>query len=255
MGHKSSFFGLPIKEWPRCVTDIQAYMDTTFATISSRYDFMTRVLSFGQEQRWKRKAINFIPRDRGHYRLLDLACGTGDFPFHLHHAGFKVPIFGLDRNLEMLGLSMRKCAGQPQIHFIQGDLNQIPFKDHSFDVITMGYGLRYVADIRQILEEVYRLLSKGGIFVCLEFGVPKNLFYRRLCLGYLFLFGTLWGLVLHRKKDIYWHIVESLKAYPGQEIVRKWLQEVGFGKIELHEQLRGIIAILSGIRSLDRSQT
>ncbi len=122
------------------------------------------------------------------------------------------------------------------------------FRNGSFDIITMGYGLRYVVDIRRTLQEVFRLLRRGGMFVCLDFGLPRNHFYRRLCLGYLLLFGSFWGFILHRKVDTYWHIVESLHAYPGQDTVRRWLEETGFGKVELREQLGGIITILSGIR-------
>lgn len=248
MSDSSRQWGFLLKEWPKGATDRQAYVDPTFATIAAKYDFMTRALSLGQEQRWKTKAISLIPKNGGLRRVLDLATGTGDFPIHLHDAGFDVPIIGLDRNSKMLDIAMQKCARQPRTSFIQGDLMQIPFKDHSFDVITMGYGLRYVVDIGQTLKETFRLLRSGGLFVCLDFGVPRNDLYRRLCFGYLLLLGTLWGLVLHGKRDTYWHIVESLNAYPGQEKVRRCLEEVGFSKIELREQLGGIIVILSGIR-------
>lgn len=238
-----------LKKWPRNPLDVQAYMDPTFATIAGKYDFMTRSLSFGQEQRWKAKAVSLIPKDGGETSILDLASGTGDFPLHIRGAGFRAPIIGLDRNPKMLEVSRQKCAGQPRIEFIQGDLMEIPFKDQSFDAITMGYGLRYVVDIRHTLKEVYRLLTQGGIFVCLDFGIPKIRFYRHLCFGYLLLLGTLWGLLLHGKGNTYWHIVESLMSYPGQEVVKAWLEEVGFDKIETREQLGGIIVILSGIRT------
>jgi demethylmenaquinone methyltransferase/2-methoxy-6-polyprenyl-1,4-benzoquinol methylase len=223
-------------------------MDPTFSTIASKYDLMTRLMSFGLEQGWKTKAVDRIPKNTSPKRILDLATGTGDFPLHLRGAGFAAPIVALDRNPKMLAFSQQKCAGKPKIHLIQGDLTQIPLRDWSFDIITMGYGLRYVIDIRQVLREVYRLLHSGGTFVCLEFGVPKNPFYRRLCFGYLLLLGTLLGLVLHGKADTYWHIVESLKAYPGQETVAAWLNEAGFDKIGLREELGGIITILSATR-------
>jgi demethylmenaquinone methyltransferase/2-methoxy-6-polyprenyl-1,4-benzoquinol methylase len=237
-----------LKEWPRTIPDRQAYVDPIFAKIATRYDFMTRALSLGQEQRWKAKAVSLIPKDGRVTWILDLASGTGDFPLHLRKAGFKAPILGLDRSPRMLGTARQKCTGLPKINFVLGDLMQVPLKDHSFDVITMGYGLRYVADIPQTLKEVFRLLRRGGLFVCLDFGVPKNALYRRFCFGYLLLFGTLWGLALHGKGDTYWHIVESLKAYPGQETVREWLEGVGFIKIELRQQLAGMIVVLSGIR-------
>ncbi|MFQ5801351.1 MAG: ubiquinone/menaquinone biosynthesis methyltransferase [Candidatus Methylomirabilales bacterium] len=237
-----------LKEWPENGAERQAYLDPVFATIASKYDFMTRVLSFGQEQRWKRKAVGRIPRDGPLIRMLDLATGTGDFPVHLHGAGLGAQIVALDRNPTMLAFAARKCARHPQIRFIQGDLMHIPFKDHLFDAITMGYGLRYVADILQTLREVFRLLRSGGMFVCLDFGLPKSDFYRRVCSGYLLLSGTLWGLLLHGKRDTYWHIVESLKAYPGQEAVAQWMKGVGFDQIEAEEELGGIAVIISGVR-------
>jgi demethylmenaquinone methyltransferase/2-methoxy-6-polyprenyl-1,4-benzoquinol methylase len=245
-GSQPSWFSL--KEWPKSVRDREAYVDPIFTTIATKYDFMTRVLSFGQEWRWKTRVVKLIPKNGSLERILDLASGTGEFPLLLRHAGLEAQIIGLDRNPTMLGVARQKCVRQPGINFIQGDLMQIPFKDHSFDVITMGYGLRYVFDIRQTLQEVFRLLRSGGRFVSLEFGVPSNHFYRRICFAYLLLLGSFWGLVLHRKGNTYWHIVESLKAYPGQETVGKWLKDAGFAKIELHEQLGGIIAILSGTR-------
>ncbi|MFQ5540559.1 MAG: ubiquinone/menaquinone biosynthesis methyltransferase [Candidatus Binatia bacterium] len=246
MNGKSPRFSL--KEWPKSVTERIGYVDLIFATIAARYDFTTRALSLCQEQRWKRKALSLVPNNGAQKRILDLATGTGDFPFRFREAGFEAQLIGLDRSPKMLGFAMQKCKRQRQVNFVLGDLIKLPLKDHSFDVITMGYGLRYVSDIRQTLKEVFRLLRRGGMFVCLDFGLPKNHLYRRVCFGYLLLIGSLWGLVLHRKADTYWHIVESLKAYPGQETIQIWLQEVGFSRVDLREQMGGIIAILSGVR-------
>lgn len=177
-----------------------------------------------------------------------MASGTGDFPIHLRQAGFEAPIIGLDRNFPMLAVAREKCSGLSRVTFIPADLMHIPIKDRSFDVVTMGYGLRYPADIRGVLREVFRLLDGGGVFVAMDFGLPKNLLYREICFGYLLGFGTLVGLLLHRKADTYWHIVESLKVYPGQEAVRQWLEETGFVEVEMRELLGGIIVIHRGVR-------
>ena len=248
MNGPSKQLGFFLKEWPKSHRERQAYIDPIFDTIAARYDFMTRVLSFGQEQAWKKKAVGMITRNGSPTRILDLATGTGDFPLLIREAGFGAQLLGLDCNAKMLGIALQTCAHQPGINFILGDLMETPLKDQSFDAITMGYGLRYVTDIRQTLSEVFRLLRRGGTFVCLDFGLPNNRLYRNACFGYLLVLGSLWGLALHRKADTYWHIVESLKAFPGQEIIRGWLQEVGFAKIGLQNQMGGIIAILSGIK-------
>jgi len=240
--------GFSVHEWPESVRDRRAYVDPIFAKIAIRYDFMTRALSLGQEQRQKRRAVRLIPKDREQKRLLDLATGTGDFPLHVCDAGFKGWIVGLDRNPKMLAVARRKCAQQEQTQFVLGDLTEIPFKNNSFDVITIGYGLRYVADIQQTLREVFRLLRSNGMFICLDFGIPKNPVYRQVCFGYLLLLGSVWGLILHRRIDTYWHIVESLKAYPGQEAVEKLIAETGFRDVQLFQQLGGIMTIFSGTR-------
>jgi demethylmenaquinone methyltransferase/2-methoxy-6-polyprenyl-1,4-benzoquinol methylase len=234
--------------WPQSADERQAYVDPIFSTIAPKYDFMTRALSLGWEQRWKRKAIAVAPKDGSIRRILDLASGTRDFLLHLIHGGFDGRVIALDRNPHMLGLALQKCGRNARVSFIQGDLMDIPFKSHSFDVITMGYGLRYPIDIRQVLKEIFRLLRCGGVFVCLDFGLPGNRLYRGLCFGYLLLMGSLWGLILHGQADTYWHIVESLKAYPGQEAIRKWLKGAGFCAIELREMLGGVIVIHSAVR-------
>lgn len=239
---------LPLREWPESVAERQSYMDPVFTTIAARYDFMAKALSLGLERRWKEKAVGLIPQNGQDKKILDLASGTAEFPLCLSAAGLPAQIIGLERNPRMLERAMQKCAGKRRIGFVQGDLTTIPFKDGSFEVVTMGYGLRYVADIRAILKGIFRLLKSGGIFVCLEFGLPKNPIYRRFCLGYLLFGGSLWGLLLHGRLDTYWHIVESLLAYPGQETLKGWLQEVGFREIALQEQLGGITVILSGRR-------
>jgi demethylmenaquinone methyltransferase/2-methoxy-6-polyprenyl-1,4-benzoquinol methylase len=237
-----------LRDWPTGLRERQAYVDPIFATIATKYDFMTRALSLGQEQHWKKKAVSLIAKNGDRRSILDLATGTGDFPLRLLEAGLDAQILGLDRNPKMLEIAVQKCRQAAAVKFIMGDLMQIPFRDNSFDGITMGYGLRYVADIRQTIKEVFRLLRRGGIFVCLDFGLPKNPFYRQVCFGYLLFLGSLWGLILHKNASAYWHIVESLRAYPGQATIGRWLEEAGFAKVELHEQLGGIITILSAIR-------
>ena len=141
-----------------------------------------------------------------------------------------------------------KCATFAGIGFVLGDLCRPPFREHSFDAITMSYGLRYLDDLRGSLEDIHRMLKPGGVFVCLDFGLPRNLWYRRLCLGYLLAFGTLWGLLLHRRADTYWHIVESLRAYPGQYAVGRLMKEAGFADIKVEERLGGISAIIRGAK-------
>jgi demethylmenaquinone methyltransferase / 2-methoxy-6-polyprenyl-1,4-benzoquinol methylase len=236
-----------LKVWPANVGERRAYVDPIFTQIARRYDLMGQLFSFGQGQIWKKKSVALI-RQKRTARILDLASGTGDFAIQLRTAGFRSPIIALDRNPEMLKVARQRCANLSRVSFIQGDLMQLPFKAQSVDAITMGYGLRYPGDVRSILAEVFRMLRSGGMFVAMDFGLPRNRFYRKICFGYLLSVGSLLGLLLHRKVDTYWHIVESLKAYPGQNAVSRWLEEVGFTGVQVREVLGGIIAIHCGTR-------
>lgn len=237
-----------MKEWPRDLRERSKYVDSIFGTIAPRYDLLTRLLSFGQDARWKARILRFIPEGDETTRRLDLATGTAALPILFRRTRYRGTIVGLDRNRAMLREGRLKCAESTRIGFVLGDLCRPHFRERSFDAITMAYGLRYLGDLRGSLEDIHRMLKPGGVFVCLDFGLPRNLWYRRLCLGYLLTFGTLWGFLLHRRADTYWHIVESLCAYPGQDAVARLMKEVGFADIRMEEQLGGISAIIRGAK-------
>jgi len=221
---RQKFFSL--QKWPGDIDQRRAYVDPIFSGIARRYDLMARLFSLGMVHRWKRETVAMIS-GKHPKRILDLASGTGDFAVHLRRAGFEAPIFGLDRSLPMLAVAREKCSALPRLAFMAGDLGSLPVKERAFDVITMGYGLRYPANIRSVLGEILRLLDSGSVFVAMDFGLPKNLLYRKICFGYLLGFGSNVGLLLHGNAKTYWHIVESLKVYPGQEAVKRWLEEAG----------------------------
>ena len=156
----------------------------------------------------------------------------------------------------MLAISARRlhASGAGPVELIAGDLNSLPFADRSADAVTMGYGLRYLTSIPDSLAYIFRILRPGGVFVSLDFGVPPCRWYRRLAFAYLLVLGTLWGLLLHGKPGTYWHIVESLRAYPGQRAVADWMREAGFRDVKVREQLGGIAAIVVGRKPVDRPQ-
>jgi len=229
-----------LKEWPKDSAKRAAYVDAVFLRVAPQYDRLTCLLSLGQDRRWKEAVIDLLPPDAGQARILDLATGTAAFPDLLRRAGYQGTILGLDRSQAMLARARAKCAAMERVHFARGDLNAIPVAAATFDVILVGYGLRYIGDLRDAMAATHRALRPGGVFISLDFGLPPSSWYRRLCLAYLFIFGTLWGLVLHGKLDTYWHIVESLRAYPGQRELESALTEAGFARIAVAEQLGGI---------------
>ena len=169
--------------------------------------------------------------------MLDLACGTGDLTFA---AAATAPlVVGLDLTHGMLRLARARGAGT----FICGDMSMLPFPGASFTVVTTGYGLRNVPDLRAALQEIRRVLAPGGRLLSLDFNRPSNAFVRAAYLTYLNGVGSLLGLVLHRDPNTYRYIPESIRLYPGADGVAAMMRDVGFTEIRVERVLGGLMAI------------
>ena len=203
----------------------QRYVRTLFATIADRYDLITVVLSYGQDRRWKRRLVDLAAPDR-RTRALDLATGTGDIAFGLAAAG--ADVIGLDVTLRMIQLAQAKIPGRKAARFLVGDMLALPFPDRSFDVVTIGYGLRNVPDLDTAIEELFRVVKPGGRVLSLDFNRPANRGVRMAYLAYLTLVGSSLGWLLHRDPDTYRYIPASLRTYPGAAGVADRLKRGGF---------------------------
>jgi len=237
-----------IQRWPEDAGRRARYAESIFRRVAPRYDTLTRALSFGRDERWKERLVAEASRADTRARILDLATGTAALPMLLRRAGHRGTIVGLDRSAEMLSVGRRKCGGTDGVRFLRGDLGRLPFAEGSFDAVTLGYGLRYPPDLRAFLTEVLRLLRPGGRFLSLDFGRPASPAYRAIALGYLLGAGVVWGTVLHGQPGTYVHIVESLRAYPGQRALAALMNEIGFADISLEEHLGGIAVTIRGRR-------
>jgi demethylmenaquinone methyltransferase / 2-methoxy-6-polyprenyl-1,4-benzoquinol methylase len=235
--------------FPRDSSARLRYLDSIFGSIAPRYDLVSRLLSLGQDLRWKARAFRALPRLSPEDRVLDLATGSAAVPLLLQRARFRGTIVGLDRSAPMLAEGRSRWPRPGGSTFVRGDLATLPFVDGSFDAVTMSYALRYASDTPGVLREVYRVLKPGGSFVCLDFGVPRSRLYRMLCMGYLLAFGTLWGLVLHGRPGAYWHIVESLAVHPGQRAVVESMGDAGLEDVTLLEEAGGISILATGRRA------
>lgn len=247
---------LLLRDWPLRRDARRSYVDAIFRRIATRYDLLTRVLSFGQDRRWKEDAIARLPAPRAEGVILDLATGTAELPLLARARGRPERVVAVDRSRSMLerGRAKAAAARAAGIQFVAGDLNAVPVASASFDAVLVGYGLRYPLDLRGALADIHRALRPGGVFVSLDFGVPRNGLLRRVLFAYLLAMGTVWGLVLHGRPGTYWHIVESLRAYPGQQGLARIMEEVGFERVLVEERLFGSAAIVSGARPASGGQ-
>jgi demethylmenaquinone methyltransferase / 2-methoxy-6-polyprenyl-1,4-benzoquinol methylase len=218
----------------------QRYVRTLFATIADRYDLITVVLSYGQDRRWKRRLVDLAAPGRG-TRALDLATGTGDIAFGLAAAG--ADVVGLDVTLRMIQLARKKTTKPGAAAFIVGDMLALPFPDRSFDVLTIGYGLRNVPDLDTAIAELFRVVRPGGRVLSLDFNRPTNRGVRMMYLAYLTLVGSALGWLLHRDPDTYRYIPASLRTYPGGAGVAAKLRSRGFVRVAHHPVLGGLMSI------------
>jgi demethylmenaquinone methyltransferase / 2-methoxy-6-polyprenyl-1,4-benzoquinol methylase len=223
------------------------YLDSVFGSIAPKYDLTTKLLSLGQDRRWKAKALRVLPPLRPESRVLDLGTGSAALLLLLRKS-VAGSIVGLDRSGSMLAVARSKSAQLDGLALVRGDFLSLPFPDRSFEAITLGYALRYAIDTHRVLREVYRVLKPGGVVVCLDFGVPRNRLCRLGYVGYLLAFGTLWGVILHGRCDSYRHVVESLGSHPGQRTIARQMAEVGLTRVTLTEELGGISMVATGTR-------
>jgi demethylmenaquinone methyltransferase/2-methoxy-6-polyprenyl-1,4-benzoquinol methylase len=210
-----------------------------FGTIARRYDLINDLQSFGLHRRWKRRVVDLAAVTPG-ARALDLCCGTGDLALALARRGASVT--GLDFSAPMLAVAARRRRG-PNPEFRQGDALQIPFPDHSFDIVTMGYGLRNLADWKAGLAEMKRVAKPGGRIVILEFGKPANALWRSLYFTHLKCSVPLTGWIFCGNARAYAYILESLRHYPAQLAVAAQLREINLTGVRVINLLGGAMAI------------
>ncbi len=215
-----------------------------FDVVALRYDVVTRLLSFGWDQRWKSRMIRRMGRQDVR-RIVDLATGTGDIARRLAVAYPDAEVIGIDLSAQMLRrarrLTRRVLTQDGRVHFVPGDMNRLPFPDGSVDLVSGGYALRNAPDLGQALREVRRVLRPGGRFAFLDFS------HNGLFRGWLVAFwGRLWGLLLNGNPTTYGYIAESLGAYPTPEELRSRFQDTGFVRVRRVPLLFGTMELFEG---------
>jgi demethylmenaquinone methyltransferase/2-methoxy-6-polyprenyl-1,4-benzoquinol methylase len=217
------------------------YVAHLFDTIAPRYDFITRLLSYGRDRHWKRRLIDLAAITPGD-RVLDLACGTGDLTFAAADRGGQA--IGLDFTPRMIRLAgQRPESRSSPARFLVGDMMALPLPADTVDIITTGYGLRNVPGLPAAIAEIHRVLRPGGRLFSLDFNRPRPPLLRAVYLAYLTIVGSVVGLALHGDPDTYRYIPESIKRYPGAEGVVSLLKEAGFREARWIPVLGGLIAI------------
>lgn len=217
-----------------------------FGAIAPRYDLLNHLLSFNVDRRWRRRAVA-LAQPRG--PVLDICTGTGDLAaaFRAALGGMsREPVLGLDFCLPMLrhGKDKKSCR---EVRFLRGDALELPFEDDRFDVVSVAFGIRNVADLDRGLAEMVRVARPGGRIAVLEFTTPKRRFFRGL---YGFYFGRVLpfvGNLLSRSKA-YSYLNRSVLEWADEAELARRMETAGCAAVRVHSLTFGIAAVHLGTK-------
>lgn len=211
--------------------DKATYVQDMFRRIARRYNRMNRLITFGQDQRWRRFVVRQarLPKN-GH--LLDLGSGTGDIAFAALRAVPGVTVVGADFSTPMMRVGQARALGQ-YVHWCGADALHLPFPASTFDAVTSGYLVRNVTDIARTLREQWRVLQPGGRIVLLDSTPPpRNLLRPFILLHLKFVIPLLGRLVAGgRAADAYRYLPESTQAFQTPNQLAALLQAAGFHNV------------------------
>ncbi len=217
-----------------------------FDRIAGRYDRMNTIMSAGLHKRWRERTADLASLDDGKIAL-DVCCGTGDFALALkRRVGHRGKVIATDFSLPMLEIAREKAISAGlDIEFEQANTLDLPFESDYFDAISVGFGLRNLADLDRGLAEMTRVVKPGGRVVCLEITTPQKVplkwFYSLWFDRIVPRFGKLAG-----ESDAYEYLPNSVRRFPGPEELAERMSSVGLDEVR-HELLAGgIMAIHSG---------
>lgn len=225
----------------------KSFVIKMFDDIAPTYDRLNHILSLNVDKSWRRKAVRRIMQIQPK-RLLDIACGTGDFAIALAKAG--VPeVIGVDISEGMLEVGRQKVAalGLP-IELHVDDSEHLQMDSDSVDAVSVAFGVRNFEHLQQGLNEMHRVIRPGGLVCVLELSVPSNPIllwgYKLYFLHVLPFFGGL----ISGNRGAYKYLPESVLRFPKPDAFCQMLTQAGFRSVEAHSLTFGLCRMFIGIK-------
>ena len=214
------------------------YVQGMFTRIAKRYDLMNRLMTGGQDIRWRKRVVE-LARANNSASVLDLGTGTGDLAREVLSAFPQAKVTAADFTLEMMRVGRKTSP----LNFSTADALHLPFNDSSFNAVISGFLMRNVIDLQKALEEQYRVLNKGGRIVILDTTRPKkNILSPFISFHMHFIIPFLGGL-LTGSKDAYRYLPETTEGFVTAEEIVSRMAAAGFQKIDFQRFMFGTIAI------------
>lgn len=222
------------------------YLRSMFDRIAPRYDFMNRLMTAGQDIRWRRRLLQeaALPT-RG--RLLDLGTGTGDVALAAMHGHPNLFSVGADFSLGMLSAGRTRSGGSG-VNWLSADAIHLPFSDGTFDVVTSAFLMRNVIDLENAFGEQWRVLRLGGKVVCLETTPSNYSLMRPLLQFYLRLVIPFLGGIIVSQREAYTYLSVSTEGFLPVEVLAECMRTVGFRDVKFKRMMFGTVALHWGIK-------
>ncbi len=221
-----------------------------FESIYKKYDVMNSVISFQRHKAWRKDTMKRMAVQEGDHAL-DVCCGTADWTISLAEAvGQNGRVEGLDfsQNMLKIGDVKVKERGLDQVTLTHGNAMELPYEDHSFDYVTIGFGLRNVPDYIQVLREMYRVVKPGGMVVCLETSQPTIPVFKQLYFFYFRRVMPVFGKLFAKSYDEYSWLQESTMSFPDRKKLADLFYEAGFVDVEVKPYSGGVCAMHLGVK-------
>jgi 2-methoxy-6-polyprenyl-1,4-benzoquinol methylase len=254
----------------------QSLVNTVFANVASKYDIMNDAMSLGVHRVWKNEFVNTIgllkpniiydEKGNSHQekmKVIDVAGGTGDISFRIYERArsysknyfsimpVEIKVIDINANMLEVGKMRAKEMGIPDedIQWHESNAETLTFlPDNSVDLYTISFGIRNCTNLNKVMKEAYRVLKKGGRFMCLEFSHVQVPVLSSIYDFYSFNVIPQLGQLIAGDKDSYQYLVESIRKFPDQETFKGVIKNAGFEGANYINLSGGICAIHSGIK-------
>lgn len=231
--------------------DKAKHVADVFDSVATKYDLMNDVMSFGIHRLWKKTTIEYSSVRKGQ-TILDLAGGTGDLTAQFSKlVGDQGKVILADINDSMLKVGREKLQNKgliKNIDYVQANAECLPFLDHTFDCITIAFGLRNVTDKQKALESMYRVLKPGGRLLVLEFSKPEYQLLNKAYDVYSFTMLPFMGKIIANDSESYRYLAESIRMHPDQDTLKLMMEQAGFKEVSYHNMTGGIVALHIGFK-------
>ena len=221
------------------------HVGDVFHSVAEEYDLMNDAMSFGMHRLWKKILIELSELSEGSVAL-DIASGTADIPRLINKKFKSVSMHVTDINASMLALGKERAINENFFHncnFALASGESLPYQDQTFDLVTVGFGLRNFTDKEKGLREMKRVLKPDGVLLILEFSKPTNSFFSKVYDWYSFNIIPKLGSFLANDSKSYQYLAESIRMHPDQETLKNMVLDAGFDDCKFYNLVNGVVAI------------